>query len=127
MEDNFEVSYTKLRLKKDDILIINVSGDSDNIVDKMSAVRNDDFVKFIEDKGHSVLVINNTIKMELLRKDKDDKVVVYAEVGEMSDSEIDSYINIIKERIETCIKDPIIIPCKNNVSMKVMYSNEKGE
>lgn len=127
MEDNFEVSYTKLRLKKDDILIINVSGDSDNIVDKMSAVRNDDFVKFIEDKGHSVLVINNTIKMELLRKDKDDKVVVYAEVGEMSDSEIDSYINIIKERIETCIKDPIIIPCKNKVSMKVMNSNEKGE
>lgn len=124
MNDDFELQFNKMSLKQNDVLIITVKGqESVELIDKMREVREDDFVKYVQDKGVAVLVVNESISFQMLRKEKNDKVVLYLDVSAMNDVETEKYIELIKENIKQTIPDPVIVPCMSAVSMQLKEEN----
>lgn len=112
MEDSKkEIEFSKLKLQKDDILIIKVDTSEltpDEATDKLSAVRDDEFVKFIKDKGNPVLVAYSGLDFEILRLDDKDKVVVYMDVSSMDDEKAANYEDYIKFKLNETLGDKLI-------------------
>lgn len=129
MED-MELSFNRLSLKKDDVLIITVKSEglsANDVIEKMATIRNDDFVKYIQDKGNPVLVTNEGISFEILRKEENDKVIVYLDVSTMTEEESDLYETIIRSKLEDSLGDSLVcVPVKSKTSMKIKSEVENG-
>lgn len=112
MEENKkEIEFLKLKLQKDDILILKVDTSemtTDEATDKLSSVRDDEFVKYIKDKGNPVLVAYSGLDFEILRLDEKDKVVVYMDVSSMDDEKAANYEDYIKFKLNETLGDKLI-------------------
>lgn len=129
MEEN-ELGFERLGLKENDILVIKVKSEgqsANDVIQRMSAVRNDDFVSYIQERGHPVLVVNDGISFEILRTSENDKVVVYLDVSSMNESEAETYEDLIKMKLRDSIGDKLIcVPVKSKTSMKIKSEEENG-
>ena len=118
MEDDLnKIEFSKLNLQKNDILIlkVNVYGlDEKSATEKLSEVRNDEFVKYIEEQGNKVIVSYTGLDFQILRTQEDDKVVAYADVSMMTDNQAEEYLDLIKSKLYDSIGDKLIcVPTKN--------------
>lgn len=131
MENDMELQFQKLSLAKEDVLIIKVDSENqteNDVIEKMATVRNDEFVKFVQDKGNPVLVVNSGISFEILRKKENDRVIVYLDVSSMTEDQSDAYENIIKTKLQESLGDNIIcVPVKSKTSMKIKSEEENGD
>jgi len=116
-EDLNKIEFSKLNLQKNDILIlkVNVYGlDEKSATEKLSEVRNDEFVKYIEEQGNKVIVSYTGLDFQILRTQEDDKVVAYADVSMMTDNQAEEYLDLIKSKLYDSIGDKLIcVPTKN--------------
>jgi hypothetical protein len=130
MEDRMELEFKKLSLQKEDVLIIKVGSENqtaNDVIEKMATIRNDEFVKFVQDKGNPVLVVNDGISFEVLRKKENDKVLVYLDVSSMTPEESETYEQLIKFKLQDSLGDSMIcVPVKSRTSMKVKSEEENG-
>lgn len=128
--EEMEMGFNRLSLQKDDVLIITVKSDglsANDVIEKMATIRNDDFVKYIQEKGNPVLVTNEGISFEILRKSEDDKVIVYLDVSTMTEEEAEIYENIIESKLHDSIGDSLIcVPVKSKTSMKIKSEDNNG-
>jgi hypothetical protein len=131
MEDEMKLEFEKLSLQKEDVLIIKVSSEglsANDVIEKMSTVRNDEFVKFVQDRGNPVLVIHDGISFEILRMCDNDKVFAYLDVSTMTDEESVVYEDLIKFKLQDSIGDKLIcMPVKSKTSMKVKKGEHNGD
>jgi hypothetical protein len=130
MEDNKkEIEFLKLNLKQDDILIIKVDTSEmtpDEATDKLSSVRDDDFVNYIKDRGNPVLVAYSGLDFEILRLDEKDKVVVYMDVSSMDDDKAKNYEDYIKFKLNETLGDKLIpIQVRNGSPVLKVSKGEK--
>jgi len=116
-EDLNKIEFAKLNLQKNDILIlkVNIYGlDEKSATEKLSEVRNDEFVKYIEEQGNKVIVSYTGLDFQILRTQQDDKVVAYADVSMMTDNQAEEYLDLIKSKLYDSIGDRLIcVPTKN--------------
>lgn len=130
MEDNKkEIEFLKLNLKQDDILIIKVDTSEmtpDEATDKLSSVRDDDFVNYIRDRGNPVLVAYSGLDFEILRLDEKDKVIVYMDVSSMDDDKAKNYEDYIKFKLNETLGDKLIpIQVRNGSPVLKVSKGEK--
>jgi hypothetical protein len=127
MEEKYSVGFEKLNLKPEDILIIKVDTiglSEEESLSRLSSVRNDGFVKYIQDKGNAVLVAYSGLYFEVLRKSENDKVLVYAEIADVSE-ESEKYLDYIKFKLKGDLGDKVVvIPTKKEVPLSVKISKE---
>lgn len=127
MEEKYSVGFEKLNLKPEDILIIKVDTlglSEEESLSRLSSVRNDGFVKYIQDKGNAVLVSYSGLNFEVLRTSQNDKVLVYAEIAEISE-ESEKYLDYIKFKLKEDLGDKVVvIPTKKEVPLSVNISKE---
>ncbi len=127
MEEKYGVGFEKLNLKPEDILIIKVDTiglSEEESLSRLSSVRNDGFVKYIQDKGNAVLVAYSGLNFEVLRKSENDKVLVYAEIADVSE-ESEKYLDYIKFKLKGDLGDKVVvIPTKKEVPLSVKISKE---
>jgi hypothetical protein len=116
-----------LNLKPEDILIIKVDTlglNEEESLSRLSSVRNDGFVKYIQDKGNAVLVSYSGLNFEVLRTSQNDKVLVYAEIAGISE-ESEKYLDYIKFKLKEDLGDKVVvIPTKKEVPLSVNISKE---
>jgi hypothetical protein len=116
-EDLNKIEFAKLNLQKNDILIlkVNIYGlDEKSATEKLSEVRNDEFVKYIEEQGNKVIVSYTGLDFQILRTQEDDRVVAYADVSMMTDDQSEEYLDLIKSKLYDSIGDKLIcVPTKN--------------
>lgn len=116
-EDLNKIEFSKLNLQKNDILIlkVNIYGlDEKSATEKLSEVRNDEFVKYIEEQGNKVIVSYTGLDFQILRTQEDDRVVAYADVSMMTDDQAEEYLDLIKSKLYDSIGDKLIcVPTKN--------------
>lgn len=126
-----EVQYKRLNLKEGDNLIIevdNVGLTEDELKNKLFELRNDEFVSFVEEKGHKVFVTHSGIKLEILRMEPNDKLVVYADVSNMTDEEEKQYLDFVKFKITANVpEEKIILLPKRNGSPALSTLQTKEE
>lgn len=112
MEDSKnEVEFLKLKLQKDDILIIRVDTSemtSEEAMQKLSSIREDQFVKYVESIGNPVLVSYSGLDFQILRLNENDKVVVYMDVSSMDEEKASNYEDYIKFKLSESIGDKIV-------------------
>lgn len=127
MEEKYSVGFEKFNLKPEDILIIKVDTiglSEEESLSRLSSVRNDGFVKYIQDKGNAVLVAYSGLNFEVLRKSENDKVLVYAEIADISE-ESEKYLDYIKFKLKGDLGDKVVvIPTKKEVPLSVKISKE---
>ena len=127
MEEKYSVGFEKLNLKPEDILIIKVDTiglSEEESLSRLSSVRNDGFVKYIQDKGNAVLVAYSGLNFEVLRTSENDKVLVYAEIADVSE-ESEKYLDYIKFKLKEDLGDKVVvIPTKKEVPLSVNISKE---
>ena len=127
MEEKYSVGFEKFNLKPEDILIIKVDTiglSEEESLSRLSSVRNDGFVKYIQDKGNAVLVAYSGLNFEVLRTSENDKVLVYAEIADVSE-ESEKYLDYIKFKLKGDLGDKVVvIPTKKEVPLSVKISKE---
>jgi hypothetical protein len=130
MEDREkEIEFLKLKLQKDDILIIKVDTSEmtpDEATEKLAFVRDDEFVKYIKEKGNPVLVSYSGLDFEILRLGDTDQVVVYMDVSSMDDEKANNYEDYIKFKLNESLGDRIIpIQVRNGSPVLKVTNGEK--
>lgn len=128
MEEQLELEFQKFNLKEGDVLVIktNLQGlTEEEAVARLSELREDEFVKYIEDRGNKVVVSYTGVDFQILRTEPTDKVVVYVDASTMSEEESTEYLELIKSNLSDIIKNDIVtVPLtKGPVGLKI----EKGE
>lgn len=112
MEDTKkEIEFLKLKLQPDDILVIKVDTSEmtpDEATNKLSSVRDDEFVKYIKERGNPVLIAYSGLDFQILRIDDKDKVVVYIDVSSMDDEKAVNYEEYIKFKLNETLGDKIV-------------------
>ena len=128
MEEKYSVGFEKLGLKPEDILIIKVDTSGlteDESLSRLSSVRNDEFVKYIQDKGNAVLISYNGLDFSILRTSETDKVLVYVDVTGAEESVAEKYQDYIKLKLREDLGDKVvIIPTKKEFPISVKISKE---
>jgi hypothetical protein len=120
-----EVEFNRLGLKEGDYLVIKVKANDlsdEELKSKLFEVRNDEFVQFVESKGHKVLVVHPGLEFNILRMEENDKLVVYVDLTPFNNEEANNYIDFLNFKLESHIeKDKlVIVPSrKNNVALAV--------
>lgn len=128
MEEQLELEFQKFNLKEGDVLVIktNLQGlTEEEAVSRLSELREDEFVKYIEGKGNKVVVSYTGVDFQILRTEPTDKVVVYVDSSTMSEEESTEYLDLIKSKLSgTIANDIVMVPLtKGSVGLKI----EKGE
>ncbi len=128
MEEQLELEFQKFNLKEGDVLVIktNLHGLSEEqAVSRLSELREDEFVKYIEAKGNRVVVSYTGVDFQILRTEPNDKVVAYVDVSTMEEDESSEYLSLIKNKLSDTISNEIVmVPLtKGSIGLKV----DKGE
>lgn len=128
MEEKYSVGFEKLGLKPEDILIIKVDTSGlteDESLSRLSSVRNDEFVKYIQDKGNAVLISYNGLDFSILRTSETDKVLVYVDVTGAEESVAEKYQDYIKLKLREDLGDKVVIvPMRKEFPISVQISKE---
>lgn len=128
-----ELEFNKLNLKEDDFLVIKVKSEGlteDQMKNRVFEVRNDEFVKYIEDKGNKVFVTYTGVDFSILRMESSDKLIVYVDVTPFkTEQEQESYLEFIKFKLEGNISEDnlIIIPTKSDVKLAIKKEEVNDE
>lgn len=128
-ETNFDVEFEKFNLKEDDCLVVRVNTSNlteDQAVEKLTEIREDSFIKYVEEKGHKVFVTYTGVKLEILRLQEDDKLAVYVDVTDMEETRRDQYIEFIEQKMSVLEDKIVILPIENNMpQFGVVNTNEE--
>lgn len=128
-ETNFDVEFEKFNLKEDDCLVVRVNTSNlteDQAVEKLTEIREDSFIKYVEEKGHKVFVTYTGVKLEILRLQEDDKLAVYVDVTDMEETRRDQYIEFIEQKMSVLEDKIVILPIENNMpQFRVVNTNEE--
>jgi hypothetical protein len=132
MEEN-NVGFSRLNLKEGDSLIVKL--DTSNMTEeesssKLKEIREDQFIKYVESRGHNVFVTYSGIDLNILRLGDSDKVVAYANVTDMSEDEESKYIDYIDFKLKDQIGEDrlVIVPVrKNSPILKITTKEEINE
>lgn len=128
-ETNFDVEFEKFNLKEDDCLVVRVNTSNlteDQAVEKLTEIREDSFIKYVEEKGHKVFVTYTGVKLEILRLQEDDKLAVYVDVTDMEETRRDQYIEFIEQKMSVLEDKIVILPIENNMpQFRVVNNNEE--
>lgn len=125
-----EVEFSKLNLKEGDILVVKAKTASlveSEIKDKLTAIREDPFIKFVESKGHPVYVTYSGLDLQILRLQEGDSVVVYASVRGMDETQKEDYLNLLKTKLSDLEDRLYIIPVDNTVPKINVIDKETKE
>jgi len=128
-ELDLEVEFQKLNLKEDDCLVIKVNTyglSEEQAVEKLSNIRDDEFIRYIEDQGNKVFVTYSGIGVEILRMEETDKLAVYVDTTTLEESKEEKYLNYIKDKLISLGDKVIIIPTKFN-SPQIRVVDDSGE
>ena len=130
MEDDYNIEFKKLNLAQDDILILKVdtSGmDEEQAIKKVSGIREDSFVKYIEDQGNKVIVSYTGIDFQILRKKDNDIIVAYIDVSSLEEEESEKYVNYVNFKLREVLDDKLkCIPVKNGSPILRVESGEEN-
>lgn len=113
--NELKMEFRKLNLKPDDIFIIKVdtSGLSEQEASKkMAEIREDEFVKYIEEQGTKVVVSYTGLDFQILRVQAGDKVLAYADVSSMNEEEEHKYLDYIKFKLDGAIENLVCVPVR---------------
>lgn len=128
-ETNFDVEFERFNLKEDDCLVVRVNTSNlteEQAVEKLTEIREDSFIKYVEEKGHKVFVTYTGVKLEILRLQEDDKLAVYVDVTDMEETRRDQYIEFIEQKMSVLEDKIVILPIENNMpQFRVVNTNEE--
>ena len=128
-ENNFEVEFQKFNLIEDDCLVVRVNTSNlteEQAVEKLTEIRDDSFIKYVEEKGHKVFVTYTGVKLEILRLEEGDKLAVYVDVTDMEETRRDQYIEFITQKMSSLEDKVVILPVENNTpQFRVINTNEE--
>lgn len=128
-ETNFDVEFERFNLKEDDCLVVRVNTSNlteEQAVEKLTEIREDSFIKYVEEKGHKVFVTYTGVKLEILRLQEDDKLAVYVDVTDMEETHRDQYIEFIEQKMSVLEDKIVILPIENNMpQFRVVNTNEE--
>lgn len=128
-ETNFDVEFERFNLKEDDCLVVRVNTSNlteEQAVEKLTEIREDSFIKYVEEKGHKVFVTYTGVKLEILRLQEDDKLAVYVDVTDMEETHRDQYIEFIEQKMSVLEDKIVILPIENNMpQFRVVNANEE--
>lgn len=125
-----ETEFKKLKLNEDDILVIkvNVEGLSDvEMKTRVHETREDEFVKYIENKGNKVFVTYSGIDLQILRLNESEKLIVLVDLTPFKTrNEEEEYLDFLNFKLSAHLDAEkfILIPTKNNVKLSV--NQDKG-
>lgn len=128
-----EVEYNKLSLKPGDYLVIKLNTNGlteEEARQKLSEIRNDEFIKYIEDKGNKVFVSYTGVDFSILRMLEGDKLVAYIDVTDLSEEEASKYEEFVSFKLEGNVpkEQLIIVPRrKNSPELAVKTTEEEKE
>ena len=127
-DKELEVEFQKLNLKEGDCLVIKVNTygmSEEEAVSKLSNIREDEFVQYIEDKGNKVFVTYSGIGVEILRMEEDDKLAVYVDTTNLEESKIEKYLEFINHKLESLGDKVLIVPTQfNSPQLRVVKEEE---
>ena len=128
MEEKMELEFSKFKLQPEDILVVKVDTNGLNeseSIKKVSSLREDEFIKYIEAKGNKVFVSYTGLDFQILRMEETDKVVAYIDVSSLEEENAEKYVNYVKFKLGESLQDRLIcVPVKNG-SPKLRV--EKGD
>lgn len=112
-----DLQFKRLNLKEGDSLVVEVSSSGlteDEIQERLKSVREDEFTKFVEDKGHKVFVTYTGVNLNILRMQENDKLAVYVDTTVMDQPTETKYIDYIKSILSRNIEEEklVVIPQK---------------
>lgn len=117
-EVDLEVEFQKFNLKEDDCLVVRVNTSNlseEEAVKKLEEIREDDFVKYVEEKGNKVFVTYSGVKLEILRLEDGDKLAVYVDVTDMDEEKREQYLEFISLKMNALEDKVVILPVENNM------------
>lgn len=117
MEEKMELEFSKFNLQPEDILVVKVDTNGLNeseSIKKVSSLREDEFIKYIEAKGNKVFVSYTGLDFQILRMEETDKVVAYIDVSSLEEENAEKYVNYVKFKLGESLQDRLIcVPVKN--------------
>ena len=127
-EKELEVEFQKLNLKEGDCLVIKVNTygmSEDEAVKKLSSIREDEFIEYVENKGNKVFVTYSGIGVEILRMEENDKLAVYVDTTSLEESKLEKYLEFIEHKLESLGDKVVIIPTQfNSPQLRVVKEEE---
>ena len=127
-EKELEVEFQKLNLKEGDCLVIKVNTygmSEDEAVKKLSSIREDEFIEYVENKGNKVFVTYSGIGVEILRMEETDKLAVYVDTTSLEESKLEKYLEFIEHKLESLGDKVVIIPTQfNSPQLRVIKEEE---
>lgn len=128
--DDLKVEFSKLNLKPDDIFIVKVDTSElseQEATKRLAQIREDDLVKYIEDKGHKVVISYTGLDFQILRVQEGDKVLAYADVSSMNEEQEQKYLDYIKFKLEDTIQNLVCVPVREkSPTIRVATENNNG-
>ena len=118
MEEN-EIQFSRLSLQKGDYLVIKVDITQltdDQIQERLSSIREDSFVKYVEEQGNPVFITYSGINMNVLRMQENDKLIAYVNVSDLPEQTEIKYLDYIRHKLVDHVGENrlIVIPVRNN-------------
>ncbi len=127
-----EIQFSRLNLQKGDYLVIKVDITQltdDQIQERLSSVREDPFVKYVEEQGNPVFITYSGINMNVLRMQENDKLIAYVNVSDLPEQTEIKYIDYIRHKLVDHVGEDrlIVMPVRNNSPVLQIKSEENNE
>lgn len=124
-----EIQFSRLNLQKGDYLVIKVDITQltdDQIQERLSSVREDPFVKYVEEQGNPVFITYSGINMNVLRMQENDKLIAYVNVSDLPEQTEIKYIDYIRHKLVDHVGEDrlIVMPVRNNSPVLQIKSEE---
>lgn len=117
MEEKMELEFSKFKLQPEDILVVKVDTngvDEAEAIKKVSSLREDEFIKYIEERGNKVFISYTGLDFQILRMEETDKVVAYIDVSSLDEENSEKYVDYIKFKLGESLQEKLIcVPVKN--------------
>lgn len=126
-----ELEFQKLNLQENDFLVIKVSkGDltEDELKNRLFELRNDEFINYVEEKGHKVFLTYTGIDLQILRLEENDKVVAYVDVSPFRTiEEKEEYLSFVKFKMQGNISEDklLLVPRDTNFTQLAVQTKEE--
>lgn len=131
MSEQLEVEFNKLNLKENDSLVIkvNTSGMSEEeAVKRLGDIREDEFIRYIEEKGNKVFVTYTGVDVQILRLQENDQLAVYVDTTGLEENKVEKYLDFIAHKLESLGDKVLIIPTMgNSPQLRVVKKEENNE
>lgn len=128
-----DIQFSRLNLQEGDYLIIKVDITDltdEQIQERLTYVREDPFVKHVEEQGFPVFVTYTGINMSILRLQEDDKLVVGVNVSDLPEETEVKYLDYIKYKLVDYVGEDrlMVIPVRNgSPTLNTIKANEVND